>query len=163
MKRMTLATLALLATTPIASAQEHSAEAVAAAILTGFTQTDITMFLPHLNAYNAANLNAEVAVTLSFDEIFNDERAAAAIAWDGMILPAHYDNSGVYFGSENPVALVPFAIETDTGGAPLGSGAQGRLIVVTLTLDSPEDTTWGWKDFIYMDLDQYMAFLEERL
>lgn len=137
-----------------AHAQDHSPEAVAAAILTGFTRADATMILPHLNAYNAEAMSPEVFEEHPFETIFDDPRAHAAMAWDGMILPARFD----YLNT----AFVPFAIETETGFTSLTSGEPGRLIVVFLDLDSPEDTTWGWEDFGYMDRERYLGFLEER-
>jgi len=146
--------LAVVATGASAQTQEHSPEAVAAAILTGFTSADFTVIWPHLNAYNIETMSPEIFEEHTFAEVFDAPRAHAAMAWDGMILPARFD----YLTS----AFVPFAIETETGFAPLGSGEPGRLIVVTMTLDSPDDTTWGWEDFNYMDRDRYLGFPEQR-
>lgn len=157
MKRAFLANLAvlgaLLASAPMAQAQTHSAESVAAAVLTGFVQQNATMIAPHSNANNADFFAGIVAGTEEASELFGGSRGAAGAGWDGMILPARYDEMRAY---------IPFAIEADAGPADLGSGAAGRFIVVTLELDSPDDAHWGLEDINFIDRDRFNGFAQTR-
>ncbi|WP_224814969.1 hypothetical protein [Hasllibacter sp. MH4015] len=141
-----------------ADAQTHSAEAVASAVLEGMRSQDAGLIASHSNAANAAFF-AEAAVDPdTASELFDGTRGEAGVTWDGMILPARYRT-----GSEGlPEAIIPFAIETETGVAALGSGQPGRYISLVLTLDTPEDTTWGAEDINFIDRADYLAASEAR-
>ncbi|GAB5445961.1 hypothetical protein [Gymnodinialimonas sp.] len=155
MKRMTLAALAVLAATPMAQAQDHSAEAVASAILHAHRAQDVTLMLPHMNETNQRFVQSYAEDPSQFGDVFEGNRAQAGVAWDGMILPARYtvEPDGTF------QAVIPFAYETDAGFAPLSAGG-GRYIAVVLTLDGPDDTTWGFEDVNYVSSGQYGGLLD---
>lgn len=153
MKRISMATLAFLAAAPMAQAQANSAESVAAAVLTGFVQQDATLIAPHSNGNNADFFAGIVAGTEEASELFGGTRGAAGAAWDGMILPARYDELRAY---------IPFAIEGDAGPANLGSGAAGRFVVITLELDSPDDAHWGLEDINFLTRERFNGFAQTR-
>lgn len=157
MRVFSLAAMALVSVTQMAHAQEHSAESVAAAVLGGFVQQDlqtILAFATESEAESAAEVlaDAESAAELA-EGLFEDLRGQAAIGWDGMILPARYDDLR---------AVVPYAIEGEAGPAALGSGVTGRYIVMSLELDGPDDTTWGLSDYIYVTRESYMRMSQTR-
>lgn len=154
MKRITMAALVALTTTPMAQAQEHSPEAVAASILTGFQQRDVTMIAGHSNETNAVFFTALAAGTEDLNDLWGADRGGAGALWDGMILPVRYRNRST--------ALVPFAIEGPDGPAALGSGVAGRYMSVVLTLDSADDSTWGFEDINYTDRDAFEGYLLTR-
>lgn len=153
MNRVSLAVLALLAATPMARAQDHSAEAVASAILHGFLQQDVGLIAPHSNAQNADFFAEVVAGTEDRAEVFGGAHGIAAAGWDGMILPARFEDAR---------AFVPYAIEGQSGAAALGSGVAGRYMVITLELDGPQDTTWGVEDLNYMTRSDFSALAQAR-
>lgn len=147
MKRISLAALALITASPMAVAQQYSAEAVAAAILTGYVAQDITVIAPHSNETNERFFAALLSGDESPSELFEGTRGEAGTTWDGMILPARYNDRGH--------AIIPFAIEGNAGPAALGSGVAGRYMSIVLTLDAPDDTTWGFEDVNYIDRGAY--------
>lgn len=140
--------LALFATSSAAHAQDHSAEAVASAILNGFLARDVAAIAPHSNDNNAEFFAELTSGAASVDDLFGGWRGAAGTSWNGMILPARY--------LDGDTAVIPFAIETETGSAPLGTGTPERVIAVVLTLDSPQDTSWGLEDFNAIGFESYM-------
>ncbi|MEX3015222.1 hypothetical protein [Gymnodinialimonas hymeniacidonis] len=158
MTRLFFAVLAALSIAGTANAQTQSAEAVASAILHGMRAQDASLIAPHSNATNA-EFFAEAAVNPdTASELWDGTRGEAGAAWDGMILPARYR-----IGREDrPEAIIPFMIETETGVATLGSGQPGRYISLILTLDTPDDTTWGAEDINFIDPADYMAASESR-
>ncbi|MBF9042016.1 hypothetical protein HKCCE4037_01650 [Rhodobacterales bacterium HKCCE4037] len=148
MKKTSLAALCALAlTAATAQAQDYSAEEVASAILTGFVARDAAQIAAHTNETNAAYFAAILDGSENPEPFWADTRAEAAAGWDGMILPARYD------GDDR--AYVPFAIEGETSAASLTSGEAGRYMVIALTLDSAEDTSWGFEDINFFDLPRY--------
>lgn len=147
MKRLTVAALALLITTPMASAQEYSPESVAAAVLTGFVQRDVAMIAGHSNGTNVGFFADIASGAEDVSELWDADRGNAGLQWDGMILPVRYNTRGN--------AIVPFAIEGPAGPAALGSGVAGRYLSVVLTLDSPDDTSWGFEDINYIAPSDY--------
>ncbi|UWQ94067.1 hypothetical protein K3728_09935 [Rhodobacteraceae bacterium M385] len=154
MKRFTFAALAVLATTTIATAQDIGADRVASAILHGFVQQDVQAIAPFSNETNADFFNAIANGVESEAELFEGTRGAAGLGWDGMILPVRYNARGQ--------AIVPFAIEGANGPAALGSGVDGRYMAIVLTLDSPEDTSWGFEDINYIGRSDYAAMAQTR-
>lgn len=153
MRVMTYAALVLLALPTNAQAQDHSAESVAAAILTGYVQRDAALIAPHSNLTNTSFFSRIVAGTEDTSRLFEGTRGEAGTNWDGMILPARYADNFAY---------VAFAIEGPNGPAALGSGAPGRYMAIVLELDGPEDTTWGFEDINYIDRATYVARAESR-
>lgn len=155
MKRISLAVLAVLATSPLAQAQEHSAEAVASAILHAHRAQDVTLLLPHMNETNQRFVRGYTEDPSQYGDVFRGTRAQAGVMWDGMILPARYtiEPDGTF------QAVIPFAYETDAGSAALSVGG-GRYIAIVLTLDGPDDTTWGFEDVNYVSSGQYAELLE---
>ena len=147
MKHMTLAALAVLAATPMVQAQEHSAEAVAAAVLEGYRTQDATLIAPHSNATNAEFFANMMNGSEHPNQLWGGTRGAAGLGWDGMILPARLSGRGQ--------AIVPFAIEGADAPANLGSGVPGRYMAIVLTLDGSDDTTWGFEDINFIDPDAY--------
>lgn len=154
MKRMSLTALAFLASAPFASAQEIGADRVASAILNGYLQQDIAMIAPFSNETNVDFFAAILAGTESASELFEGTRGEAGIGWDGMILPVRYNSRGN--------AIVPFAIEGEAGPTALGSGVDGRYMAIVLTLDAPDDTSWGFEDINYISRSDYATMAEAR-
>ncbi|ABD55298.1 hypothetical protein [Jannaschia sp. CCS1] len=154
MKRMILAALAVLVAAPMAEAQEYSAEAVAAAVLTGYRTQDATLIAPHSNATNAEFFANMMNGGEHPNQLWGGTRGAAGVGWDGMILPARINGRGD--------AVVPFAIEGAAGPAALGSGVAGRYMAIVLTLDGAQDTSWGFEDINYIDRTAYGAMAEGR-
>ncbi|QXT38426.1 hypothetical protein [Gymnodinialimonas ceratoperidinii] len=154
MNKVFLTAVAVLAATTAGHAQTIGPERVAAAILTGFQFQDVDMIAPFANETNAAFFHGLQSGTEDPAELFDGDRGAAGIAWDGMILPVRYN--------DRAQAVVPFAIEGEATAMPLGSGVEGRYISVVLSLDSPEDTSWGLVDFNYIDRAEYAAMAETR-
>lgn len=154
MKRLFLAAVVAVVATTAAQAQDHSPEAVAAAILTGFQTRDAAMIAPHSNETNEAFFADILSGTADANQLWEGDRGAAGIGWDGMILPVRYRNRGR--------AIVPFAIEGANGPVPLGSGEAGRYISIVLSLDGDEDLTWGFEDINYIDRDTYEGYLATR-
>lgn len=154
MKRVSLATLAVLVATPMAVAQEYSAGSVAAAVLTGFVQRDVAMIAGHSNETNAGFFADLASGAEDVSELWDADRGNAGMQWDGMILPVRYNDRGH--------AIVPFAIEGATGPASLTTGVDGRYMSVVLTLDSPEDTTWGFEDINYIRPADYATMATSR-
>ncbi len=149
---------ALLTTGAAAPAQTQSAEAVASAVLHGMRAQDASLIAPHSNATNA-DFFAEAAVNPeTAEELWDGTRGEAGATWDGMILPARYRTSP----DGLPVAIIPFAIETETGVAALNSGQPGRYISIVLTLDTPDDDTWGAEDINFIDPGDYAGYAETR-
>ncbi|WP_166486117.1 hypothetical protein [Jannaschia sp. CCS1] len=151
MKRIALAALAFFAAAPIAHAQEHSPESVAAAILTGFVERDVARIAAHSSAFNAEFFAAVAAGEMSGASVFNGVEGRAATAWDGLILPVRYRDGD---------AIIPFAIEVDDVGQSLSSGADGRYIALILTLDGPEDQSWGIDDLNFVQRSAYATYSE---
>lgn len=154
MNRIAVTALALLVTAPMAQAQEIGADRVASAILNGYLQQDIAMIAPFSNETNADFFAAILAGSESASELFEGTRGEAGIGWDGLILPVRYNTRGM--------AIVPFAIEGEAGPAGLSSGVEGRYMAIVLTLDSPEDTTWGFEDINYIRRGDYATMAETR-
>ncbi len=153
MRVFSLATMALVGVAQMTHAQDYSPEEVTAAVLTGFIQQDLGRIAQHSNIENQQVFNELVTGELSVSEFFEDAEAQAAMAWDGMILPARYAEMQ---------AIVPFSIEANAGPAALGSGLGGRYIVITLELDGPDDATWGLEDINYLRRDQYNTMADTR-
>ena len=154
MKRISLIAAALMAAAPMAQAQEYGADRVASAILNGYLQQDVTLIAPHSNETNADFFAALLSGSESPSELFEGTRGAAGTSWDGMILPVRYNDRGR--------AIVPFAIEGQAGPAALGSGVDGRYMAIVLTLDAPDDTTWGFEDINYIGRADYAGMDETR-
>jgi hypothetical protein len=154
MNRAFLSVVALLAATTAGQAQDIGPERVAAAVLTGFQLQDVDMIAPFSNQTNAAFFEGLQSGTEDPAELFDNYRGAAGIAWDGMILPVRYN--------ARAQAVVPFAIDGASSAMPLGSGVPGDYIAVVLSLDGPEDTSWGLVDFNYIDRADYAAMAETR-
>lgn len=153
MRVISLAAMALIGITQVATAQDYSAEEVAAAILTGFVERDVARIAQHSNAVNVDFFNGLASGEIPASELFDDPKGQAAIAWDGMILPARYAPNSAY---------VAFAIEGPNGPAALGSGQPGRYMALVLELDGPEDTTWGLEDVNYFERAEYIAHADTR-
>lgn len=141
-----------------AHAQDHSAEAVASAVLHAHLAQDITLMIPHMNETNQDFVVAYAEDPGRFGDLFAGSRAQAAVAWDGMILPARYtiEPDGTH------QAVIPFAVVTANDVAPLGGPvvANAEYVAVVLTLDGPGDTTWGFEDLNYIDVSQYQSLLD---
>ncbi|OAN75473.1 hypothetical protein A8B78_15755 [Jannaschia sp. EhC01] len=151
--------MAALLIAPAAHAQqspEHSAEAVASAVLHAYRAQDITQLMAHMNETNQSFVEAYAENPDQFEEMFTGTRSQAGVMWDGFIFPARYsvEPDGTW------QAVIPFAVETTSGFAPLADVSAGRLIAVVLTLDSPEDTTWGFEDVNYIPRSTYTGLLD---
>jgi len=141
-----------------ARAQVHSAEAVASAILHAHRAQDVTLMLPHMNETNQRFVRGYAEDPSQYGDLFRATRAEAGGQWDGLILPARYTIEPD--GTQQ--AVIPFAYETRNGSVPLSGSGGGRYIAVVLTLDGPEDETWGFEDVNYIPPSQYQALLETR-
>lgn len=150
MNRIILATLALMATSSLAHAQDHGPEAVASAILNAFVAHDVATIGAHSSAFNFARVQAG---EVDGSSVFNGLEGRAATQWDGLILPARYDDG---------YAIVPFAIEVGNDAHSLSTQSEGRLIAIILTLDGADDRTWGIDDLDVVQPEAYMAFSEAR-
>lgn len=154
MKLFSMTALAVVASTTIVAAQDIGADRVAAAILHGYVQQDVHAIAPFSNETNSDFFYALENGIESEAELFEGTRGAAGRGWDGMILPVRYNARGQ--------AIVPFAIEGANGPAALGSGVEGRYMAIVLTLDSPEDTSWGFEDINYIGRSDYAAMAQTR-
>ncbi len=155
MKRILFGALGALAlSTATGSAQTHSAEAVASAILTAFQQRDVATIGAHSSAYNADFFASVISGEQDSASVFNGTEGRAAMAWDGLILPARYRPDGN--------AVIPFAREVGEGAVSLEVQLDARLIAVVLTLDGPDDTSWGIDDLNFIEVNDYMALSESR-
>lgn len=154
-KNILLAALAVFAA-QTATAQEQSAEAVASAVLHAHRAQDVTLMLPHMNETNQEFVQAYAEDPNQFGDVFRGTRGQAGVAWDGFILPARYT---IEPDGTNQ-AVIPFAIETTSGSAPLGTPGGEGYIAVVLTLDGPGDSTWGFEDINFIDASQYEGLLE---
>ncbi|MEX3015221.1 hypothetical protein [Gymnodinialimonas hymeniacidonis] len=152
MNRCLVTCALMLASIQPAAAQAHPPEAVASAILTAFTNRDVAGIGAHANAFNADIFAAFASGEAPSDSVFNGLEGRAAVAWDGLILPARYTADGT--------AVIPFAIEVGSAGQPLNSGADGRYIAVFLTLDGPEDQSWGIDDLNFVQRGAYLSYTE---
>lgn len=157
MKRIMLAMLATLGTTGISHAQQYSAEAVASAVLHAHRAQDITLLIPHMNETNQSFVQAYAEDPNQFGEMFRGTRAEAGVNWDGLILPARYtvEPDGTF------QAVIPFAVETTSGYGALGAAGGGRYIAVVLTLDGPDDSTWGFEDVNFVPRSSYDRLLDD--
>ncbi len=153
MNRIILATLALMATSSLAHAQDHGPEAVASTILNAFVARDVATIGAHSSAFNEGFFARVQAGEVDGSSVFNGLEGRAATQWDGLILPARYDDG---------YAIVPFAIEVGDDAQSLSTQSQGRLIAIILTLDGPDDRTWGIDDLDVVQPEAYMAFSETR-
>ena len=154
MKNGLLAALALLATPPAANAQTMGPTGVAAAILQAYTARDVAAIAAHTNETNADFFAALVTGQEDPAELFGGTRGAAGTGWNGKMLPARFNGRGH--------AIVPFAIEAETGPTGLGSGAAGRYMAIVLTLDGPQDTSWGFEDINYIRRGDYAGMATTR-
>jgi hypothetical protein len=155
MNRIAIAALMCVATAQSVAAQEHSAEAVASAVLHGFLARDANVIGAHTNETNE-RLFAQIADGVrGATELWTGTRGEAGTTWDGLILPARFRGT--------TTAIVPFAIEAEGGSvASLQSGAAGRYISVVLTLDGPDDTSWGFEDINFIPPHRYEGYSATR-
>ena len=154
MKTSVLSAIALLTLAPAAHAQQQGPGSIAAAVLNGYVRQDITLIAPFSNDTNARFFADLLAGRENPSALFDGTRGAAGTGWDGKTLPARYDEQGH--------AIVPFAIEGPGGPVSLGSGVQGRYMAIVLTLDSPQDTSWGFEDINYIARADYAAMRPAR-
>ena len=146
-----------VATALPALAQDQPADAVASAILHGYVAQDVAQIAPHSNETNQRFFEGLLANPADAGELFEGTRGEAGLGWDGLILPPRYRTDG-----DRPEAIIPFAIEASSGPASLTSGAGGRYMAIVLTLDSPEDTTWGFEDINYIPRGRYDSYAANR-
>lgn len=154
MKIKALTAFALFATVTAATAQDQTPGSVASAILNGYVHQDVTMIAPYSNETNANFFARLLAGDESPSELFDGTRGEAGTGWDGKSLPVRYNDRGQ--------AIVPFAIEGANGPAGLFSGADGRYMAIVLTLDGPQDTSWGFEDINYIARSDYAAMAASR-
>ncbi|MEM7695619.1 MAG: hypothetical protein AAF318_14285 [Pseudomonadota bacterium] len=152
--RKTLIALAALFVAAPALAQEQPASTVARAILSGYVERDVAAIAAHSNDYNQRFFSRALQSAEFAAQLWDGTRGEAGTGWDGNTLPARYrpGRDGL------PEAIVPFAVETKSGVAALGDGKRGRYIVVVLTLDSADDTTWGFEDFNFLPPSKYEGY-----
>lgn len=156
--KLTLHTLAALAAVPAVWAGGHidatNPDTTATAIIEGFRAQDGTTLSVLLNETNArmGPMLAELpAGDPEWGDLWSSWRQAGLDVWSGKNLPAR-DRDG-----DGMTAIVPFAFDGPDGAVPLtGTCASGcRYLVIVLTRDSAEDTTWGFEDINGTEIADY--------
>ncbi|MEJ6394949.1 hypothetical protein V8J82_16920 [Gymnodinialimonas sp. 2305UL16-5] len=154
MKRFFLPLALLIGAPSMSVAQTQPANVVAGQILNAFVARDVAQIARFSNAQNASFFGDVLAGEQDDALVFNGIEGRAAANWDGSVLPVRYDDNGR--------AIIPYAIEASPEALSLNSGADGRLIVLRLSLDGAGDDSWGLDDLRIMPRDRYTALPASR-
>lgn len=103
------------------------------------------------NARMAPMLSALPVGDPEWDALWSSWRQAGLDVWGGKNLPAR-DRDG-----DGTTAIVPFAFDGPDGAVSLsGACTNGcRYLLIVLTRDSADDTTWGFEDINGAEITNY--------
>lgn len=152
----------LLIATALAASTAHAAghidqtnaDVTATAVIEAFRAQDgptVAGLLNDTNADMAPMLSALPVGDTEWDELWSSWRQAGLDVWGGKNLPARDRDA------DGTTAIVPFAFDGPDGAVSLsGSCTNGcRYLVIVLTRDSADDTTWGFEDINGAEITNY--------
>ena len=129
-------------------------DATAAAVIKAFLKEDgpaVAALFNEINQRAVPQFMTLAPGDPEWDDLWSDWRQAGLDAFDGSILPARLS------AEDGTEAVIPFAYDGESGATSIREGCPDscRYLVIVLTLDDYDDTTWGFEDINGFPVGRY--------